>query len=201
MSHLVAEMLASQKPEVTLTQANRTGDSEKTGNRLIEVDAQSECYRIILLKFSPKSLISWLIALATQSQFTHAAIQCVRTGVICDSSELRGSFDVASPAGFVGRDAWVIEFEGDLRNWFMQMQGVQYDYAGVLGWMRCKWFSKWCGQKGKFYCFEAALFALTGNVPDKAVSGFDVLESAKKLGLSAKVGHFNDAGEFVEEII
>ena len=58
------------------------------------------------------------------------------------------------------------------------MRGKKYDYAGVTGWLVCKFLKRACGYSGRVYCFEAADSALKAagyrGSSSAALSGCDV---------------------------
>jgi len=133
--------------------------------------------RVAVFEWNPKNLLSWLIALATGCRFSHAAIEI--EGVWYDASESRGSFDRADLGRLRGRLCRVAAFEGDLSEWLTAMRGRQYDYAGVAGWLVCRFVRRGCGHSQRVYCFEAvnAALAAAGRVScaTAAVSGCDLL--------------------------
>ena len=132
--------------------------------------------RIYLFEWSRSRFMSWVILLATGCPYAHAAVEV--GGVLYDASESRGTFDRADRSRFIGRPCLVVEVDGDLSDWLREMDGKQYDYTGVGGWLLCRFWRRGCGDTNKFYCFEAANAALkhlgrkhcTG-----AVSGCDLL--------------------------
>lgn len=134
--------------------------------------------RIYLFEWSRKSVMSWVILLATGCPYAHAAVEV--DGVLYDASETRGTFDRADRARFIGRQCLVCEVDGDLSGWLQAMDGKRYDYRGVLGWLVCRWWRRGCGAKQQFYCFESANEALRflkrKHVPEGAVSGCDLLD-------------------------
>lgn len=124
-----------------------------------------------LYLFYPATLIGWLISLVTRSPFCHAAIEV--DGVLYDSSENRATFGVSTIDPSKRRHI-SLTFGGDLGGWLRYMQGKEYDWAGVLGWL----FR--ADSKRRFYCFEAAWMALRhvgvvrGGLPTQ-LSGSDLL--------------------------
>ena len=123
-----------------------------------------------LYLFYPASLLGWLISVVTRSPFCHAAIEV--DGVLWDASESRGYFG-RSGIDVSKRKHVCLEFAGDLSSWLDFLQGREYDWIGVLGWL----FH--ANSRRRFYCFEAAWLALSqcgiakGSMPTQ-LSGSDL---------------------------
>ena len=138
---------------------------------------QQQENRIALFTGSLRTPTGFLISVATNCAFVHAAIRV--DGVWYHASETIGRFDRMNVDLFRQRDCAVYKFGGDLGGWLRGMEGTQYDWRGVLGWVGHVLGLR-AGTRGnprKFYCFEAALNALAHvgrDVPESPVSGCDV---------------------------
>ena len=114
--------------------------------------------KIALFTVSPTSLTALLISAVTRCPYSHAAI-CV-DGVWWHASESTGQFSKMNLTKFAKRHCSVFSFEGDLQGWVKKMDGIRYDWKGILGWAkRCVGF-RYTADDKKFYCFEAALTGL-----------------------------------------
>lgn len=132
--------------------------------------------RIALFEWTPRSAMAWIILIATGCQFSHAAIEI--NGTWHDASESRGTFSPADITRLQGRPCQICDFDGDLAEWLQTMRGKRYDYKGAIGWLLCRWLKRGCGDKHKFYCFEAANGALQAagyrGASQAALSGCDL---------------------------
>ena len=140
--------------------------------------------------------------MATMSRITHAAMMPPSGGWF-DASESRGSFGRMWVEDYFGRRCYVVDVPDSSGDWLHQLAGKKYDYHGVAGWLGCRaagWLPDGlrrrlgilCGSSQRFYCFEAAWVAMTGNVPDRAVSGLDLLELAAQRGWVVRYGRFGE---------
>jgi hypothetical protein len=136
-------------------------------------------YKIHLLK--PTTLIGYIISIATWSKYSHSIVEI--NGVLYDSSETRGTFDV-SDLVLGDRPYLTYEFRSkiNLKRWAGKNLGKEYDWLGVFGWF----FD--ANDKNKFYCFEATYAALYHakitdiRIPTKLSADdlIDVMEEYKK---------------------
>ena len=131
---------------------------------------------IALFELDISEPTSWLIALATCSTITHAAVQV--DGAWYDASEKRGDFDLVDAADFNDRRCYMIDDVEIDERWLTVMADARYDWRGVFAWVISRISRKDLGDAKRFYCFEAAHFALTGDLPTAAVSGSDLLSLA-----------------------
>ena len=145
--------------------------------------------QIILFEMKPTRATSWLIAAATRSMITHAAVMV--GGKCFDASESRGDVAEMDVSLHADRMCYVIDADVDQLDLFKQL-GKQYDWFGVFGWLLCRHWSKACGKDESFYCFEFAYRAMTGDSPAGAVSGKDLLAIADEFDMPVRYGRFGD---------
>ena len=131
--------------------------------------------RIALFEMDGLAPTQWLIALATRSRITHAAIEV--DGRWYDASESRGNFGPLAADKFQDRHCYVIEADISA-GWLPMLKGCEYDWKGVFTWLVGRWVNRDLGDASRFYCFEAAYLAMTGNDAAGAVSGADLLDLA-----------------------
>lgn len=130
----------------------------------------------IIRLYTPRSIWGELICLFTNSRFSHATIEI--NGVMYDSSEKRGSFDVSLIDNKTREYTQYTIWCKDLSPWVKSMEGKKYDWVGVFGWI----FG--CNDRSKFYCFEtiysALVYAGLTEPTDKPVSANTIISVLAK---------------------
>ena len=140
---------------------------------------------IVLVEYTPSSMISRIIKWFTKSNFTHVMIYC--NGALWDSSEKRGDFGAAKLEDYRDRKAHVYQTGvtcGSAADWINGMIGRKYYYQGILGWVLHTISSKFDNlsirRSSKFYCFESARdflleFGYNDASQDKYLSGDSIV--------------------------
>jgi uncharacterized protein YycO len=128
--------------------------------------------------------ISLLIAFATGSRFTHAAILTAQ-GMVIDAHEGRGKVGMNGHLTFWGSrhvDVWEIEDQELIgMEWVLSQFGRRYDYRGVLGYL-------WGDENiRRFYCFELAIGAIC------KARGYEI-PARNRLNAKDVVGYISLAG-------
>jgi len=145
--------------------------------------------QIVLFEMTPSRVTSWLIASATRSMITHAAVGV--NGQWFDASEHRGDVAEMDASLHADRMCYVIDADVNQLDLIKQL-GKRYDWQGVFGWLVCRYLKKVCGKDQNFYCFEFAYRALTGNSPKGAVSGKDLVTLAQEFDMPVRYVRFGD---------
>ncbi len=145
--------------------------------------------QIVLFEMKPSRGTSWLIAAVTRSMITHAAVGV--SGKWFDASESRGDVAEMDADLHTDRMCYVIDADVNQLDLFKQL-GKKYDWTGVFGWLLCRYWHKACGKDQRFYCFEFAYRAMTGNSPEGAVSGKDLVELAHDYEMPVRYIRFGD---------
>lgn len=145
--------------------------------------------QIILFEMTASRGTSWLIAAVTRSMITHAAV--VIDGKCFDASESRGDVDEMDVSLHADRMCYVIDADVNQLDLFKHL-GKRYDWHGVFGWLVCRYLKKACGKDQSFYCFEFAHLALTGDMPEGAVSGRDLINIAHEFDMPVRYVRFGD---------
>lgn len=145
--------------------------------------------QIVLFEMMPSRSTSWLIAAVTRSLITHAAVGVGDQWF--DASERRGDVAEMDPGLHADRMCYVVDVDVNQLDVFKQV-GKGYDWHGVFGWLVCRHLKKMCGQGQSFYCFEFAYRAMTGNSPEGAVSGKDLVELAHEFDMPVRYVRFGD---------
>lgn len=126
-----------------------------------------------LYLFYPSSFVGWLLSLFLRDPFVHAAIEV--NGEFWDSNLSRGSFD-RTTIDLTGRRYVCVEFQGNLIDFIVGMNGRRHRWRGLFGWL----FK--ASNKRSLYSFEIVWLALksigvvTGGIPER-VSGSDLLNA------------------------